>query len=72
MWSNPQRNSYLVTFREEILNEKLRFLHNVYKEHLKKIPEILLCKATVITQDSFSRDFPWILFNMVIHKFKQC
>ena len=32
MWSNPQESVDLVTFTEEILNGKLRFLCNVNSE----------------------------------------
>ena len=31
MWPNPQENAHLVTFTEEILNEKLHFLGRVKK-----------------------------------------
>ena len=30
MWPNPQETEDMVTFMEEILNEKLHFLCNVY------------------------------------------
>ena len=33
MWPNPQETADLVTFTEEILNEKLHFLCNVIAKH---------------------------------------
>ena len=37
MWPNPQFPEDLVTFTEEILNDKLYFLCNVYqKQHIHK------------------------------------
>ena len=32
MWPNPQKTADLVTFSEEILNEKLHFLSSEYSE----------------------------------------
>ena len=73
MWPKPQEPADLVTFTEEILNEKLHFLccECLYVRHLPQLQSIFIKKDKTLREKCPYVEFFWSIFSCILPEYGQ-